>query len=177
METIGQLIYEYRIEKGLTQDQFGKVYQISGPAVFKFEKGFVKPSLELWIKIAKDIPLTERMAVLIWIKDRLPENYQDIIQISGSEEDLAKKAAKKPEYKTNFSKITDRNELKKKILKNKSVPEGLKKFIDDEELWVIYKPQGEEIDFLVEHFGHFKKGGINQFREVLRLYREFKESV
>ena len=38
---IGTKITELRKTLGLTQDQFGVRYGVSGPAVFKFEKGFV----------------------------------------------------------------------------------------------------------------------------------------
>lgn len=174
METIGQYIYELRIQKGLTQDQFGKLYQISGPAVFKFEKGFVKPSLELWLSIAKDVPLSDKVAVLLWIRDRLPENFQDVIQIVRDEKEGVKKVEEKPaDYIPNYGKITDSAELRKKLQKDKKIPEGLKKLSGDDELWVIYKPTGKEIDFVITHFGQFKNAGKEQFREAIRLYRNF----
>ena len=50
---------------------------VSGPAIFKFEKNYVKPSLELWLKIARDCGLEERQAVLLWVKAKLPEQYHD----------------------------------------------------------------------------------------------------
>ena len=52
---LGDIIFEYRKKVNLTQDQYGSKYRVSGPAVFKFEKGYVKPSLELWLKMAAEM--------------------------------------------------------------------------------------------------------------------------
>ena len=40
---LGEIIYQSRLKLGMTQDQYGAKYDVSGPAVFKFEKGFVRP--------------------------------------------------------------------------------------------------------------------------------------
>ena len=74
---LGQKIQQLRRKLRLTQDQFGSRYSVSGPAIFKFEKGYVNPSLELWLKMAKDCGLDERDGVLLWTKCKLPEKYQD----------------------------------------------------------------------------------------------------
>jgi len=76
---IGTLIADSRSNLALTQDQFGRKYNVSGPAIFKFEKGYVSPSLELWLQIAKDIGLTEQVAVVLWVKSKLPKKYQGYI--------------------------------------------------------------------------------------------------
>lgn len=44
---IGGIIYKSRKSRKLTQDEFGEIYGVSGPAIFKFEKGYVRPSLKL----------------------------------------------------------------------------------------------------------------------------------
>ncbi len=74
-------IYQNRISQGLTQDKFGKVYNVSGPAIFKFEKGYLKPSFQLWLRMAKDFKIPEKKAVLMWIKSRLPSEYQSLIDL------------------------------------------------------------------------------------------------
>ena len=55
---LGTIIFNSRQDEDLTQDQYGSRYGVSGPAIFKFEKGYVKPSLELWLKMAKDAGYT-----------------------------------------------------------------------------------------------------------------------
>ena len=40
---IGKTIERYRKSLGKTQDQLGAMYSVTGPAIFKFEKGYVKP--------------------------------------------------------------------------------------------------------------------------------------
>ena len=80
---IGTLIADSRSNLGLTQDQFGRKYNVSGPAIFKFEKSYVSPSLELWLQIAKDIGLTEQVAVILWVKSKLPKKYQGYIVTEG----------------------------------------------------------------------------------------------
>lgn len=81
---IGALIGECRVQSGLTQDQFGRKYNVSGPAIFKFEKGYVKPSLELWLQIAKDTDVTEQQAVLLWVKSKLPKKYQHYVTMEAN---------------------------------------------------------------------------------------------
>ena len=92
----GEAIHRHRTDMGLTQDQFGARYEVTGPAIFKFEKGYVKPSLELWLRMAKDCEIPEKRAVLLWIKSRLPEEYQDLIII---EEDSVVREDSAPYHK------------------------------------------------------------------------------
>jgi DNA-binding XRE family transcriptional regulator len=72
-------IVRCRTKTGLTQEQFARRYNVSGPAIFKFEKGYLKPSLDLWLMMAKDIGLPEESAVLMWVRERLPEKYKRLI--------------------------------------------------------------------------------------------------
>ena len=79
---LGAQIAEWREKMGLTEDQLGARYGITGPAVLKFEKGHVRPSLDLWLKMAGDRGVPEKTAVLLWIKNRLPSRYQSYIDVS-----------------------------------------------------------------------------------------------
>ena len=81
---LGEIIYNNRQKEDLTQDQYGARYSVSGPAIFKFEKGYVKPSLDLWLKMAADSGLSERRAVLLWVKSKLPEEYQEYIELQSA---------------------------------------------------------------------------------------------
>lgn len=169
---LGDEIYESRLSRGLTQDQFGKVYSVSGPAIFKFEKGYVKPSFQLWLRMAKDFKIPEKKAVLMWIKSRLPAEYQNLIdlrEMAVSEEGEAYEAEKP----VDFSRFTDRDELRKKVLEDPLLPKGLKAMVQDEEIWAIYKPTGHEINILRDAFIRFGKGTKALYREALRLVREF----
>ena len=56
---LGSRIMSYRKIHSLTQSDLADRYGVSGPAIFKFEKGFVTPSLKLWQKIASNIDIPE----------------------------------------------------------------------------------------------------------------------
>ncbi|MBI1784372.1 helix-turn-helix transcriptional regulator, partial [Candidatus Sumerlaeota bacterium] len=81
---LGDIIYQSRLDQDLTQDQYGAKYNVSGPAIFKFEKGYVRPSLALWLRMAMDAGISERRSVLLWLKSKLPENYQDYIELQSA---------------------------------------------------------------------------------------------
>ncbi len=171
---IGEEIYRHRKAQKLTQDEFGARFGVSGPAIFKFEKGFVRPSLDLWLKIAADLKIPERRALLMWIKDRLPEKYEHIINVKKGEilveepEDYDIE-----EGKTDYSTIPDRKRLRKVALADDTLPRGLRSLIRDEEIWAAYKPKGDEINFLRDTFGRYPRATRALFREALRLYRLF----
>ena len=81
---LGDIIYRNRISRDLTQDEFGSRYNISGPAVFKFEKGYVRPSLELWLSMSRDAEISQRRAVLLWLKSKLPAAYQEYVELQSA---------------------------------------------------------------------------------------------
>lgn len=171
---IGDTIYEARLKLNLTQDEFGSKFKISGPAVFKFEKGYVKPSLDLWLQMAKDFNIEERKAVLMWAKSRLPDNFQEMIDINSVAVAEEQGAYDKQPKGIVYAKFADRKEMRKALLKDESLPQGLKDMVNDEEIWLIYKPTGVEIDFLRNSFGKLGQGTKFSFREAVRLMREFK---
>jgi DNA-binding XRE family transcriptional regulator len=175
---LGDIIYAARQRESLTQDQYGARYSVSGPAIFKFEKGYVKPSLELWLKMSHDAAISERRSVLLWVKSKLPDKYQEYIELQGaamaeSGEHFAKKnKGKKPDY----SKFETREEMHNAYVKDKSLPAGLRQLLDDDELWALYKPTGHEVNMLRDLFGPLGQGSVVQFREALRLIREFSHA-
>ncbi len=174
---LGEIIYNSRQKDNLTQDQYGARYNVSGPAIFKFEKGYVKPSLELWLKMADDAGLSQRRAVLLWVKSKLPDEYQEYIELQSaavaeSEVEYARKKGKKLDY----SKLETREQMREQIEKDKAVPKGLRDLLDDDELWALYKPTGPEINLLRDTFAPMGKGTKQSYREALRLIREFAHS-
>jgi DNA-binding XRE family transcriptional regulator len=170
---LGEKIYNHREVSSMTQDQFGAKYNVSGPAIFKFEKGYVKPSLDLWLRMAKDFEIPERRAVLLWVKSKLPEEYQDFIDLSvESVKETAGKKGKGP-GKTDYSNFTDRDAMRVAVKKDADLPKALRDLLGDDELWSVYKPTGREINTLRDDFGKLGKGSKGAFREALRLVREF----
>jgi len=174
---LGEIIYASRQKDNLTQDQYGARYNVSGPAIFKFEKGYVKPSLELWLKMAADAAISERRAVLLWVKSKLPEEYQEYIELQSaavveSEAESVKKKGKKPDY----SKLENREQMREFLDKDKAMPKGLRDLLKDDELWALYKPTGHEINMLRDIFGPLGRGSKTAYREALRLIREFAHS-
>ena len=169
---IGILITNSRAKLGLTQDQFGRKYGVSGPAIFKFEKGYVKPSLDLWLRIAKDMDLSEQQAVLLWVRSKLPKKYQSFVNAEtpapGAKSPGSARAQKSP-----AAKLIDPKEARKQILAESSAPKGLKQLLKDEKLLALYKPTGAEIQVLRNVFGQLGDGTKSAYREALRLVREF----
>jgi DNA-binding XRE family transcriptional regulator len=174
---LGEIIYENRQTADLTQDQYGSRYSVSGPAIFKFEKGYVKPSLELWLKMAADAAISQRRAVLLWVKSKLPEEYQEYIELQSaavaeSEVEYAKKKGKKADY----SKFETREQMREFLDKDKTLPKGLRELLEDDELWALYKPTGHEVNMLRDIFSPLGRGSKVAFREALRVIREFSHS-
>ena len=169
---LGDIIYKSRMDLGLTQDEFGQRYSVSGPAIFKFEKGHVRPSLKLWLRIAADSELTERRAVLLWLKSKLPKQYQRYV-------DLAAAIADRPRTKKgliDYSSFETREAMHAAVGKDKKLPKPLRALLADDELWALYKPTGHEINLLRDMFSPLGKGSKKAFREALYLIREFIHS-
>ena len=174
---LGTRILEYREALSLTQDQFGAKYHVSGPAIFKFEKGYVKPSLELWLKIARDFGLSDRRAVLLWIKAKLPDKYQKYVDLSISdvEDEEAEYGAR--QHGLDYSKFDDRESLRTAAMKDDGIPRGLKALLRDDDIWALFKPTGEEVNLLRDTFGNMGEASADSYREALRLVRTFTKSV
>lgn len=177
---LGDIIYKARQDQSLTQDQYGAKYSVSGPAIFKFEKGYVKPSLELWLKMAADADINERRSVLLWVKSKLPDNYQDYIELQSAAvaetEKAYAKSGKRGSKKLDYSKLESREDMFAVMKKDKDLPKGLRDLLEDDELWSMYKPTGHEINMLRDIFAPIGRGGKDQYREALRLIREFSHS-
>jgi len=171
---IGDIIYQSRLGDNLTQDQYAAKYNVSGPAIFKFEKGHVVPSLGLWIKLAADTGMTERWAVLLWVRNKLPEAYQAYIELQSStgSENEAKKINKKGQ-KADYGKIDTPEQVRELVAKDKSLPKGLRDLLIDDDLWELFKPTGSEINLLRDTFKPLGQGTKTTYRESLRLLREF----
>lgn len=176
---IGEIIYQSRMNLDLTQDEFGSRYSVSGPAVFKFEKGYVRPSLDLWLQMAEDAGIPERRSVLLWLKSKLPAKYQEYVELQGAvaaESSSGYGKKKKGAKGIDYSKYEEREEMREAAAKDKDLPKSLREMLDDDELWSLYKPTGHEINMLRDIFGPMGKGTKAAYREALRLIREFTHS-
>lgn len=179
---LGEIIYASRMNLDLTQDEFGARYSVSGPAIFKFEKGYVRPSLALWLRMAVDAEISERRAVLLWLKSKLPDQYQDYVELQSAavaeKEAAYSKGSKKKKKKggVDYSKLEDRAAMREAADKDKDLPKGLAGLLKDDELWALYKPTGHEINMLRDTFGPLGRGSKASYREALRLVREFTHS-
>ena len=80
-KALGDIINKTRKALSMTQDEYGARHNVSGPAVFKFERGYVRPSLPLWLAMAADADLSERRAVLLWLRSKLPQKYQRYVEL------------------------------------------------------------------------------------------------
>ncbi len=160
---IAQQLQRYRKRLKVTQDQLGAEYKVSGPAIFKFEKGYVVPSLRLWVQLAKAMDIERRQAVLMWAKDRLPDRYQDFISLDAG---FVRKSS-------NYARLKSALKLRAAMLKDKWLPSGLQDLAKSDPLWAMYKPTGAEIDLLRNIFSRLGEGTARDFCDGLRLVREF----
>jgi DNA-binding XRE family transcriptional regulator len=170
---IGALIAKSRADQGLTQDQFGRKYDVSGPAIFKFEKGYVKPSLDLWLVMSRDMSLTEQVAVLMWVRAKLPKKFQDFISLEPRSARESAAAYGKAQAEQRAAIKSDPSAMRKAILADRSAPQGLKELLKDSDLWTLYQPTSHEIHTLKTVFGSLGDGTKSAYREALRLVREF----
>ncbi len=169
---LGSRIMRYREKNNLTQADLAVRYKVSGPAVFKFEKGFLTPSLKLWQKIAKDIGIPEKEAVLIWAKEKLPAKMTDLISTDGvfSTEEVMEEIGEADEKKKAGVKV--RNVLSKNV----NVSPTLKDFIGDDNIWKILKPTVGEIRYLIELEQVCDMDKKEHYRDALLLAREIESS-
>jgi DNA-binding XRE family transcriptional regulator len=175
---LGDIVYRSRLAGDLTQDEYGARYSVSGPAIFKFEKGYVRPSLELWLQMAKDAEISERRAVLLWLKSKLPNQYQEYVELQAAAvaEKEAEYAKGKKKGGVNYSKFDNRVEMRKAASGDGTLPKGIQELLNDDELWALYKPTGHEVNLLRDMFGPLGRGSKAAYREALRLVREFTHS-
>jgi DNA-binding XRE family transcriptional regulator len=164
---LGSRIMEFRKSNKLTQADLAQRYEVSGPAVFKFEKGFVTPSLKLWQKIAADMDIPEKEAVLLWIKEKLPVRMHPHLLISAAlDVDALKveleKAGKDPSPQEAIQEV---------IVANPDITPSLKNFASERAMWRIFKPTLKEVLFLVEIDHHLPRLSVNQFRDLLVVAR------
>ncbi len=173
--TTGELIYASRIKQGLSQKGFGSKYDVTRLAVYKFEKGHMRPSLERWLRMSRDMNIPEMTAVLIWLKTRLPERFRNLIPIKSllSEPEVPSVDGPTPSG-VDYTKFSDRKAMRKVAMTDRGLPEQLREFLKNDEIWVIYKPEGEEINFFRDTFGRLGRGSVEAYREALRAVRAFK---
>lgn len=166
---LGSRIMKYRKAHNLTQADLAERYGVSGPAIFKFEKGFVTPSLKLWQKIAANIGIPEKESVLIWVKEKLPPGMKNlvsempILDLATLEADL--KAAKGPGASKKMREI---------LQANSDISPALKKFAASAEAWTIIKPTIDEVLFLISLTQTLDLTCVSQFRDAIMIAREIQ---
>ena len=168
--SLGSRIMKYRKARKLTQADLAERYKVSGPAIFKFEKGFVTPSLRLWQQIAADIGIAEKEAVLLWVKEKLPTRFHGIV----TEAPVLDVPALKEELEQVGKDRDSQRKLRDTVLKNPEISPSLKKFVSQNDVWNIMKPTHEEVIFLIELDKAFPLLTVEQFRDALLVGREIQ---
>ena len=172
---VGEAIFRHRKKIGMTQDQFGSKFHVSGPAIFKFEKGYVRPSLEVWLKIAGDIKIPRTHAVLMWLKDRLPDEFSSLIDLKKDVLVSESVNAYKPKYDhIDYTKYKTPEIVRKQAIKDKTLPRGLLALFKDKKLWETVKPDGEEVNFCRDAYQTVGAGTRHLFLEAIAVFRRFK---
>lgn len=174
---LGEFIQAARRREGLTQDLYAHQFQISGPAVFKFERGYVTPSLELWIKIADRAGLPRRQAVLIWVRAKLPIAFRHYIEMPDPEAAAARaQAALRRGRKVDYSGVESGDGMRRLVEKDKTLPSALRDLLLDGEVWKHAKPTGHEINLLRDRLAPLGHGSKAAYANALRLLREWTHS-
>jgi len=174
MDTLEKIIYKRRKDERVTQDAFGSRYGVSGPAIFKFEKGYVNPSFKLWMRMAADFEIPEEAAVLLWAQAKLPAEYRGLLQDRIDATGTPKAEGRASRSKApDLSRIANRDNLREAVLAEKSLPRGLVQMCRDNAIWSIYKPTGREIAILRDTYAPYGDGTKAKFREALLALRRF----
>ena len=126
----------------------------------------------LWLRIAADADLNERRTVLLWLKSKLPADYQQYVDLASA----AKNRPKTRKGRIDYSSFEVREEMQAASGKDKKLPKALRDLLSDDEVWSLYKPTGHEINLLRDLFPPLGKGSKAGYREALRLVREFTHS-
>ena len=83
---IGYVISLHRNMLKMTKEDYGKQYHITSTSIYAIEQGIIRPRLDLWLKISKDIRIQKINAILMWIKEELSEEHSSqigIIKVNG----------------------------------------------------------------------------------------------
>ncbi len=171
--SIGEIIRDYRAKQRLTQDELGHKYNTSGPGIFKFERGYIRPNLTLWLRMSQDIGIPERKAVLMHVRSRLPNDLQSIIDPDSKPKARKRSVKGLKDYKS----ISGAKELKAAARRDTGLPKALRDLLAEDSLWKSFKPTGKEIETLRDKFGSLGRGSKNSYREALRLIRGFIDGV
>jgi transcriptional regulator with XRE-family HTH domain len=167
---IGSRIIRYRVAYNLTQADLADRYKVSGPAIFKFEKGFVTPSLGLWMKIAKDIGIPEGEAVLLWIQEKLPQKKKCFVpDYCGLDLD-----AFLEELRSLSKKPNAQDAMRKAILGNADVSPSLKRFVADNTIWDTLKPTCVEVECLVRLSLEYPLITVEQYLDAIMIGRSIQ---
>ena len=168
-KAIGDIINKTRKELSVTQDEYGARHSVSGPAIFKFEKGYVRPSLPLWLAMAADADVSERRAVLLWVRSKLPQKYQRCVELPPAR-------PKQRRGVLDYSTVERREEMRAAATKDTKLPKALRDSLNDDDLWQLFKPTGHEINLVRDMFGGLGRVPKSTYRDALRLVREFCHS-
>jgi transcriptional regulator with XRE-family HTH domain len=168
---LGARIMKFRKTHKLTQADLAERYKVSGPAIFKFEKGFVIPSLKLWQTIANDMGIPEKEAVLIWAKEKLPGRFHVLLK-AVPEFDVAQLRKEMDELGKGPNSAKQRRDI---IMSSPDISPSLKKFVSNNEIWEIFKPTVEELVFLIELDKAFPRITVAQFREAMIVARQIQQ--
>lgn len=168
MGELDRVVARHRAELKLTQDKYGAKYGVSGPAVFKFEKGDVRPSLELWMRIAADAGIPERRAVLMWVRERLPPQYRRFVEPA---------ARHKPADGVDYAAFDTHEEARAALREDPKAPPEMRVALDDDHVWTHFRPLGHELNVLRDRIAPLGKGRPESYLEALRLVRAFTSAA
>lgn len=164
---LGARIMNYRKERDCTQADLAVRFNVSGPAIFKFEKGFVTPSLRLWLKIATGMGIPEKEAVLLWVREKLPNNMRHMVdETTVLDVDGLRNA---------LLALTEDADVHKKVREilsdNPDLSPVLKTFASAPAYWDVIKPSVKEALFLVELTQQANISSVEQLRDAVMVAR------
>lgn len=171
--SIGEIIVRSRNSRGMTLDQYAQRIGISGPGVWKFEKGYANPSFALWRRIAADARLGDRRATLIWIRGKTPEGHKHYIEELYPPEGPPGRLKNR---RIDYSTFENASECREAIQKDKTLPKAFRDALAPDDIWEGFRPVGHEINLVRDLFTPLGKGSIANYLDAFRLVREFCHS-
>src|SRR6185295_8772998 len=119
---LADIIFANRKRDSLTQEQYGAKYGVSGAEIFNLAKGYLRPSLALWLRMAKDAQIPERRAVLLWVKSKLPEPFQEYVELLSAVDLEAENQATGKSKNPDYAKLSTREQVTQQLTNDKTMP-------------------------------------------------------
>lgn len=146
---IAEVVAMDRKSERLSQEKYGLSFGVSGPAILKIEKGQMRPGLDLWCRMAWAMGISDRKAVLMWLREGLPADRKRYIDLASAIQEV----------------------------KTSTLPRGLRELYSDKKWNEKFHPTPREFELVEDKFHTFKDASCDFFRRAFDLFRTLAQEV